>query len=217
MAFRIFQDMRGLQSTYRITPDTTTKLSQALSQTDLVIYVEDASRCPEPKLEYGYFGLITINGERIAYRQRDLASNTLLGLRRGTAGTAIDNHAVDSYVYDITSNNYVPVEYQNYYDRQEFLGNGSTTVFATDSITIDPTLTHAVEVLVGGILQNSGYSITAEDPVVVTFDTAPLANYQVSIRVLRAESWYEPGTSTASNGVPLQETQTKAARFFRGV
>jgi len=217
MAFRIFQDMRGLQSTYRITPDTTTKLSQALSQTDLVIYVEDASRCPEPKLEYGYFGLITINGERIAYRQRDLATNTLLGLRRGTAGTAIDNHAVDSYVYDITSNNYVPVEYQNYYDRQEFLGDGSTTVFATDSITIDPTLTHAVEVLVGGILQNSGYSITAEDPVVVTFATAPLANYQVSIRVLRAESWYEPGTSTASNGVPLQETQTKAARFFRGV
>jgi hypothetical protein len=146
-----------------------------------------------------------------------LATNTLLGLRRGTAGTAVDNHAVDSYVYDITNNNYVPVEYQNYYDRQDFIGNGSTTVFATTSMVIDPTLTHAVEVLVGGILQDSGYTITAEDPVTVTFNTAPPTNYQISIRVLRAESWYEPGTSTASNGVPLQETQTKAARFFRGV
>jgi hypothetical protein len=28
-------------------------------------------------------------------------------------------------------------------------------------------------------------------------------------------SWYQPGVSTASDGRPLQETNTIAARFFR--
>jgi len=49
------------------------------------------------------------------------------------------------------------------------------------------------------------------------FVTAPQSGYQVSIRVRRGESWYQPGINTASDGVPLQETQTQAARFIRGV
>jgi hypothetical protein len=69
---------------------------------------------------------------------------------------------------------------------------------------------------VGGILQTSGYSITNPSPVVVEFDTAPTAGYQVSIQVEQGLSWYQPGTTTASDGVPLQLTDTAAARFIRG-
>ena len=87
LAFRIFQDMRGLQSTYRITPQSTTVLTQSLSASGDIIYVEDAAKLDEPNLAQGIFGLITIDGERITYRERDVIANTLTGLRRGTAGT----------------------------------------------------------------------------------------------------------------------------------
>jgi hypothetical protein len=220
IAFRIFQDMRGLQTTYRITRSTTTVLTTALSSTADVVYVDDASVLSEPNLELGIFGLVTINGERIAYRQRDTVNNTLSGLRRGTAGTAAANHNVGAYVYDIGLGNRLPAEYQNYIDSQNFLANGTDTTFIATDISIqggDSTvLIESVEVYVGGTLQTSGYTLSSDDPVIVIFETAPTENYQVTVLVRRALSWYEPGPGTASNGIALQEQNTLAARFIRG-
>jgi hypothetical protein len=220
IAFRIFQDMRGQQSSYRITNATSTILAQELGAYDDVIYVTDAANLSEPNLPQGIFGLITINGERIAYRNRDTTANTVSGLRRGTAGTGAADHAAGSAVYDIGSGNLLPAEYQDRVIADNFLGDGATTVFTADSIDLallDPAdVDLAVQVYVGGILQSGGYTITADNPVSVTFATAPTAGYQVSIRVRQGLSWYEPGTSTASNGVALQETDTLAARFIRG-
>jgi hypothetical protein len=221
LAFRIFQDMRGTQGTYRITPDSTTVLAQGLAAHGDTIYVADASRLSEPNLPQGIFGLITINGERIAYRNRDTVNNTVSGLRRGTAGTAAVEHAAGSAVYDIGLGNLLPAEYQDRVVFDNFLANGSQTLFVAESIVItdlDSTeLTEAVEVYVGGILQTAGYTITGSDPVTIVFTTAPESGYQVSIRVRRGESWYQPGINTASDGVPLQETETQAARFIRGL
>lgn len=220
IAFRIFQDMRGLQSTYRITKSTTTLLTAALDATDDVIYVANASALSEPNLPQGIFGLITIDGERIAYRFRDTVNNTVSGLRRGTAGTAAANHTADTAVYDIGFGNLLPVAYQNYTVSQDFLANGIQTVFTTDDITlVDMTqeeIDRAVEVYVGGILQQGGYTILSSGPVSITFTVAPTANYQVTIAVKRGLSWYEPGPNTASNGIALQEQTTAAARFIRG-
>jgi hypothetical protein len=220
IAFRIFQDMRGLQSTYRITAATTTVLTQSLQLIDDVIHVEDASALSEPNLPSGIFGLITIDGERIAYRNRDVDNNTVSGLRRGTAGTAAAVHLSGTSVYNIGAGNLLPAEYQNYIQSQEFLANGTQTTFVTDDIVVsglDSTeLIEAVEVYVGGILQTSGYTVTGADPVTVVFGIAPTANYQVAIVVKRGLSWYEPGPGTASNGIALQEQQTMAARFIRG-
>ena len=221
IAFRIFQDRRGAQGTYRITPETSTQLTQGLPAQSDIIYVTDASRLSQPNLPQGIFGLITINGERIAYRNRDTVNNTISGLRRGTAGTAAAEHAAGSSVYDIGLGNLLPAEYQDRVVFDNFLGDGLTTLFVAEDIVItdlDSTeLIEAVEVYVGGVLQTAGYVITGSDPVTVVFATAPTAGYQVSIRVRRGESWYQPGINTASNGVPLQETQTSAARFIRGV
>jgi hypothetical protein len=101
-AFRIFQDMRGLQRLYRITEQSSTVLTQSLSSTGDVIYVADAANLDQPSLAIGVFGVITINGERITYRVRNLANNTLSGLRRGTAGTGAAKNkkakTVDNYL-----------------------------------------------------------------------------------------------------------------------
>ena len=220
IAFRIFQDMRGLQTAYRITPGTTTQLAAALSATADIIYVDDASLLSEPNLPQGIFGLITVDGERIAYRARDTVANTVSGLRRGTAGTGAANHAVGAAVYDIGIGNRLPQEYQNYVVSENFLANGTETTFIAADISVaslDPTeQDEAVEVYVGGIRQTGGYTISNSDPVTIVFTTAPTENYQVTILVKRGLSWYAPGSGTASNGVALQEQDTVAARFIRG-
>jgi hypothetical protein len=220
VAFRIFQDMRGLQSLYRITPETSTVLTTALAATADVISVADASKLDEPNLAAGIFGLITIDGERIAYRTRNTANNTISGLRRGTAGTAAADHAAGAAVLSIGSGNLLPAEYQRRILAENILANGSQKIFvASDIVLLDldsTELVEAVQVFVGGILQTTGYTITGTNPVTVEFEQPPTAGYQVSIRVQQAQVLYQQGIDSASNGVPLQETDTQAARFIRG-
>ena len=219
MAFRIFQDMRGVQSTYRITDATSTTVAQDATSTDDVIYVTDASKLSAPNLPQGIFGLVTINGERIAYREIDTVANTISGLRRGTAGTGSDAHLVGAAVYDIGIGNYLRPDYQDRNVDTDFLGDATTTEFATELTLVDLTSTEleeAVLVYVGGALQVGNYTVTNASPVTVVFDTPPPNGYQVTIRVRQGQSWYQPGGGNPSNGVPLQETETEAARFLRG-
>lgn len=221
IAFRIFQDMRGQQNLYRITAATSTTLVQDLSASGDIIHVADANNMPQPNLELGIFGLITINGERIAYRDRNTATNTLSGLRRGTLGTAAAGHLSGQPVYSISASNLLPRQYQNTPVTALFEGDGSTSVFDADNIRLfdlDSTqYNEAVQVRVGGQLQvfGSDYDILSVNPVSVDFVAAPLPGYQVEISVTQAQSMYQPGVGTPSDGVPLQETQTLAARFIR--
>jgi hypothetical protein len=227
MAFRIFQDMQGLQNTYRITPATTTSLAQALTATADIVYVADASALSLPVLSYNQWGILTVNGERIMYRERDLINNTVSSLIRGTAGTAAADHAVDSTVYNMSRVNSLPVEYQNSIvsnltndtEIYPILGNGVETVFVAEAI--DATLAdsafndESVEVYLGGIRQYTGYTITDLDPVAVEFDIAPPAGILVTILVRRGVWWYNVATP-AEREQSLQETDTPAARFLRG-
>ncbi len=222
MAFRVFQDMRGLQTVYRITPETTTELTQPLLATQDIIYVKDASKLSSPDLQEGIFGNITINGERILYRTIDFANNTISGLRRGISGTGAANHPVGAAVYDIGLGNMLPEVYQNRYVIDNSLGNGVQTTFVAPNINVsqlDSTeIVEAVQVYVGGQLQTSGFTIATSNPVSVVFDQAPPNGYQVSIRVYQGpSSWYQPGAFTPSNGEPLQNTDTFPARFLRGL
>ena len=215
-AFRVFQDMRGQQLTYRITPETSTVLAADLSSTADTIHVENASHLSEPNLELGILGQITIDGEKILYRYRDTVTNSVSGLRRGTSGTAADDHAVNTPVYDIGIGNLLPTEYQDRYVIYNELANGTQTIFVAADITIidvDSTeLTEAVRVYVGGMLQTTGYIVTGPSPVTIQFTTAPAQGYQVSIQVRQGLGWY----AAQGDGIPLQEQQTRAARFIRG-
>ena len=242
IAFRIFQDMRGVQTTYRITESTTTELTASLSATADVITVLDAGALSEPNLAIGQFGVITIDGERILYRQRNLDNNTVSGLRRGTAGTGAADHEVGAAVYDLGSGNMLFDEYQNYVVKDTSIADGSTLIFDAPSIDIDNSgdsstvSSQSIEVYVGGIRQYAYNETQAESqyrwvigtysPVSVEFIedtavdpplTAPAAGLEVTILVRRGKSWYQPGIATASDGAALQETNTLAARFLRGL
>jgi hypothetical protein len=356
MAFRIFQDMRGVQATYRITTATTTALSQQLGTTDDTEYVVDAGALDEPALSSNIWGVLTVNGERIMYRERDISTNAVSGLLRGTAGTAIANHPVNAVVYNLGRGNLMPEQFQNYIDNNNFIGDNNTTSYTTDIVIdnrpivsvggsiavyinsvlqnsntynvtalepvvvvfnnsipgsgeivrvevtnpfgvtttqsftatgssarfpttldiglveqtsssyvlddfepviitfndpvpagqvvyianqrgaedefdysfsdgVDPTfattinLTLPIRVFVGGIEQTNivNYNISSLDPVIVNFVTAPTAGYEVTILVRRGVTWYALGAGTPSNGVALQDTDTQAARFLRGL
>ena len=223
IAFRIFQDMRGEQTLYRILASNTTRLASPVSAQADVLVVEDASRLPVPDLPQGSFGLITIDGERIAYRVRNTATNEISGLLRGTAGTAASAHAAGSPIYDITPANALPLQYQNRYDRDRSMTNGTDITFVAADLALDDLdsseLGEALQVLLAGRLLQLGtdYTITSIDPIVVTLGQVPDAGLEIELRILRARSLYQPGINTASDGRPLQETMTDAARFIRGV
>jgi hypothetical protein len=240
MAFRIFQDMRGVQATYRITEATTTTLAQNLSSTADIAYVTDARRLSDPDLTAGIFGVVTIDGERMMYRVRDIVANAISGLMRGTAGTAASDHDVGASVYDMGRGNLLPAQFQDYVVSDTSMGDDSTTVFYAPSIGFadfaDSTVeTAAVEVYVGGMRQYAysdtsavsqyRYFVTDYDPLAIEFVvddlvfpplTAPAAGSEVTILVRQGVTWYAPGDGTASDGIALQDTETQAARFLRG-
>ena len=218
LAFRIFQDMRGVQATYRITENTTTQLSQVLLPTDDIIRLRSASGLAVPEISNNIWGVIMINGERILYRHIDFDNNTVSSLLRGTAGTAIDQHAAGSLVYNLSRSNLAPVEYQDQLVTSTYIADGTETEFVTeivlDEYTIDFAI-QAIEVYVGGSRQFNNYYIVELDPVTIIFDEAPAPGLEVVVFVRQGLSWYQPGATTASNGKPLQETDTVAARFFK--
>ena len=137
MAFRIFQDMRGAQATYRITVDSTTTLTHPVVQTDDVINVVNAAALPAPNLSDNVWGVVTIDAERIMYRTRDLVNNTISGLLRGTAGTANAPHAAGAEVYSMGLGNLLYGAYQNYVVSDTTLANGTQTLFTASSIIIE--------------------------------------------------------------------------------
>jgi hypothetical protein len=236
LEFRIFQDMRGIQATYRMTDSSTTELTQDLSATDDIIYVANALALPTPNFDVNLWGVLTVNGERIMYREIDFLNNTVSSLRRGTAGTAADSHSTGSLVYNLGRTNLLIDAYQDYYDSLASIANGSVSVFsAPPNVIFDQYnadfLDRAILVYVGGILQeisvdyeigrgfdvapygDGPYDNSAEQ---IVFYNPPAAGREVLITVRRGTSWYQPGTYSASNGVALQYTNTIPAQFFKG-
>ena len=201
IAFRIFQDMLGNQKIYRITPDNTTVLTQSLSATADVIYVQDASLLSQPNPAANIFGQLTINGERITYRVRNVSNNTVSGLRRGTAGTAIDSHSVGSSVIDIGRGELLPARYQKTTLISPFVGDGVTTTYTTDLVydnTVVATNAGTVRVYIGATLgtltelPQSAYTVTSIEPVSVTLNSVPAAGLIVRVQ-------YESPTSVITN------------------
>jgi hypothetical protein len=220
MAFRIFQDMRGVQATYRITPSSSTTLTQPLSMDGNIIHVDNVAALGQPDLTLNIWGVLMVDGERIMYRERDTVANTVSGLLRGTAGTAVAEHSTGAVVTDLGRGNLLPVQFQNYIVSNSTLADGSTVTFVADDINLlleDSTIRdESVEVYVAGIRVQAGFTITADNPCTVTFGTAPANGVEVTILVRRGVTWYNPGIDEPSDGVPLQDTVNQCAQFLRG-
>jgi hypothetical protein len=202
MAFRIFQDMRGVQATYRITPATTTTTTAAVSIVDDVIYVEDASALLEPSFNDNIWGVVTIDAERIMYRERNTVNNTISGLMRGTAGTAITTHDVGAIVYNMSRNNLLDVNYQDYIESNQFAGDNSTTEFTTNIVVDNRPIVYiggSVEVYFGSTqLPSDSYTITQVEPVVVVLDDIPQSGTNVVVQVTYLDSTQESTQITAT-------------------
>jgi len=223
MAFRIFQDMRGLQLTYRMTPATTTELTQILYADDDVVHVSSASALGQPNVSINIWGVITVNAERIMYRYRNTVNNTVSGLLRGTAGTAATTHLSGSTVYDMSRGNLLPSQYQNYLVSENFSSNGTQTTFVITAFTllnIDSTTLaeETLRVIVGGrTLLISEYTVLNEEPLTVQLANQVPSGVEITFAVYRGDGWYQPGIAEPSDGRPLQLTETTAARFLRGL
>jgi hypothetical protein len=236
-AFRIFQDMRGVQATYRITPETTTQLVQDLAIDDDVVYVDSTSGLTVPDPAVNVIGVIMVGGERITYREIDSMNNTLSGLRRGTAGTAIAAHVTGQEVTNMGRGNLLYEPYQDYDVRDTTLADGSTTVFYAPNVTqpdigdSSSIVVESLQVFVGGVRQyqwgspnNSEYPwvLTDFDPVAIEFMTVddpvepivpPPAGVEVTILQRRGTWWYDVSTAATRN-LALQETDNVPARFL---
>jgi hypothetical protein len=123
-------------------------------------------------------------------------------------------------VTDLGRGNLLPAQFQDYIVSNSILADGSTVVFVADDINLlleDSTIRdESVEVYVGGIRVQAGFTITADNPCTVTFNTAPADGVEVTILVRRGVTWYNPGIGEPSNGIPLQDTVNQCAQFLRG-
>jgi hypothetical protein len=204
MAFRLFKDMRGVQTTFRITVSTTTTVAQAVSATADVIYVADAAALSEPNLSDGIFGVITINGERILYRERNLSTNSISGLQRGTAGTGATTHAVNTEVYDMGIGNRQPQEFQNYIVSDTSTGDGSTTIFYAPTIEFDlgdsSVEIDSIEVYVGGSCARKGY-YAGQFVIGQTYTIASVGNTNWHVIGLPSDIYPLPGVVFTATGV----------------
>jgi len=204
IAFRLFQDMRGVQTTFRITAASTTAVAQTVSATADIIYVTDVSALSEPALSSGIFGVVTINGERILYRLRDLATNSISGLQRGTAGTGAATHSIGSEVYDMGIGNRQPQEDQNYIVSDASTGDGSTTIFYAPSIEFDLADSSveigSIEVYVGGNRARVGY-YAGQFAIGQTYTIASIGNTDWYAIGLPSDVYPAPGVVFTATGV----------------
>jgi hypothetical protein len=235
VAFRIFKDMRDNYAAYSLSESHVTYLTQPLAVDDDVIYVHDASVIAAPNLTQNRFGIVIIDGERITFRVRDLGTNTLSGLRRGTAGTGAAAHDIGADVSDASSKAIIPGTFSSgraytyltqdwntsddviYVHDATEAGLNVYDVVGFGTVTIDGLDGYHVRFTSRDPITNtiSGLTIVANDAGITPAIPATIGKSAKVYDVGREKVWYAQGAVTASNGIPLQEQNTPAAQFIR--
>lgn len=100
LEYRIFKDMNDSVKFYTMKNKTT--LTAALDNDTATVQVLDANRLAAPASQPHRFGVVTIGAERITFKDKNNALGQLIGLRRGTAGTGVNQHQVGAEVIDIS-------------------------------------------------------------------------------------------------------------------
>jgi len=146
------------------------------------------------------------------YRDRDLTTNTISGLLRGTAGTAITAHNDGAIVYNLGRSNLLPAEYQDYIDSNTFMGDNTTTEFVTDIVVDNRPIVYIggmVDVYVNSAqLPTTAYTVTQVEPVVVVINGIPQAGTQVDIVVTWPDSTQYTTSITATGSSARFATDT---------
>jgi hypothetical protein len=109
-AFRLFDNMYGDHSFYRISNASTTTLSSNLSLTDNTIFVTNGTVLPIPNRELGIPGYIFVNGERISY-YRNYARESIVAWAANVTVDVIPEDTLTSFngnIYLTVGNVYAP-------------------------------------------------------------------------------------------------------------
>ena len=102
-------DMLGNYEYFRLCADGATKLTQAVKPTDTKIYVQNASKLPQPSPNSKEPGVVYVGNERITYWEIDYDNNYLTQIRRATNGTRFARtHLIGTEVYDTTDAQRLP-------------------------------------------------------------------------------------------------------------
>tara|TARA_A100001011_G_C14191745_1_gene791655 strand:- start:181 stop:1266 length:1086 start_codon:yes stop_codon:yes gene_type:complete len=209
LGYRIFKDILNRYHYRRISETHSTTLTQQLLPDDTEINVADPSVLPTPNTEDSAPGIIFIGKERIAYFEKD--GNTLKRLFRGTLGTGIQTHANGTAIVDASNNQEIP--YSDTTTEDLHTGDGSTVFFGT---TFTPSDIDQLVVQVGGET-SSAFSLGGDSTSGITFTTAPANGVQIRITKKDGNAWYSMNgdSSSASNGLGLQQSTTKQANFLK--
>ena len=209
IGYRIFKDILNRYHYRRISETHSTTLTQDLLPDSAEINVADPSVLPTPNPEDSAPGIIFIGKERIAYFEKD--GNTLKRLFRGTLGTGIQTHTSGTNIVDASNNQEIP--YSDTTTEDLHTADGSTVFFGT---TFTPSDIDQLVVQVGGET-SSAFSLGGDSTSGITFTTAPANGVQVRITKKDGNAWYTMNgdSSTASNGLGLQQSSTKQANFLK--
>jgi hypothetical protein len=104
--FRIFKDMLNRTFFKRINENSTTEISNDVTETAKTISVVDGTKLSDVDGSSAIPGVIFVDKERIEYFNK--SGNVLSNLRRGTLGTGIKAHTGGTQVVDASGNETVP-------------------------------------------------------------------------------------------------------------
>jgi len=213
IGYRIFKDILNRYHYKRLSKANTTVLTRDLNLSDTEIQVLDGSVLANPSPSTNTPGVVWIGTERITYFTK--SGNTLGQLMRGTLGTAISNtHTSGSKVMDASLNQSIP--YADTVQVMEFLGDGITKQFdmatSNDSTLITATANDQLVVSVGGTVTQN-YTVSGSNDI--SFITAPPSGVRVRITKKIGTVWYNPGSTTAANGLGLQASTGVEVSFLQ--
>ena len=207
IAYRVFKDIINRYHYKRISNDYSTELVGAISVDSTEITVKDAGALGNPDTSTNTPGVVFIGTERIAFFEKD--GNVLKRLYRGTLGTGIQNHVTGTRVVDASGVQNIP--YEDTTSTTTFTGDGTTSSFALSYIPND---VDDITVFVGGEKIDT-YSVGTDSASAVTLDQAPASGVQVNIVRKTGTVWYDKGTSSASNGLGLQQSTNNIVQFLQ--
>ena len=207
IAYRVFKDIINRYHYKRISSAHSTVLKAELSKDATEILVEDATVLGTPNTDINTPGVIFIGTERIAYFEKD--GNTLKRLYRGTFGTAVQTHALKSKIVDASGLQSMP--YEDTTATTTFTGDGTTVSFALSYL---PSAKEDIVVTIGGA-KSTAFSIGSDSTTAVILDSAPSVGVQVDIIRKTGLVWYDQGTTSASNGLGLQQATGVEIAFLQ--
>ena len=207
IGYRIFKDILNRYHYKRMASAHSTKLVSAIDKDSTEILVEDASVLGNPDTPTNTPGVVFIGKERIAYFEKD--GNTLKRLFRGTLGTSIQAHVSNVKVVDAGGVQSIP--YEDTTTTTTYTGDGSTVSFALAYI---PSSKQDIVVFVGGS-KTTDFTIGSDSASAIVFDVAPASGVQIDVIKKTGSVWYDQGTSSASNGLGIQQSTGKEIVFLQ--